>query len=31
LDLKTDNQVIVDLVRITEEHSIEGHYDGICW
>lgn len=28
----TDGQVIIDLVRIVEEHSsIHGKYDGICW
>jgi len=26
-----DNQVIVDLVRISDQRSIEGRYDGICW
>ena len=26
-----DNQVIVDLVRISPERSQEGRYDGICW
>jgi GDP-mannose 6-dehydrogenase len=26
-----DNQVIVDLVRISDHRSIEGRYDGICW
>ncbi|NRA18526.1 MAG: nucleotide sugar dehydrogenase [Oceanospirillaceae bacterium] len=31
LDNKSDDQVIVDLVRITDKQSIEGHYDGICW
>ncbi len=26
-----DGQVIVDLVRISEDRSTEGRYDGICW
>jgi len=26
-----DDQVIVDLVRITENGSKNGNYDGICW
>lgn len=26
-----DDQVIVDLVRITDEKSVAGKYDGICW
>ncbi len=26
-----DNQIVVDLVRITSETSQEGRYDGICW
>ena len=31
LDRLTDNQVLVDLVRITPEKSQDGQYDGICW
>jgi GDP-mannose 6-dehydrogenase len=31
LNKVTDNQVIVDLVRITNERSSSGQYDGICW
>lgn len=31
LERKGDKQVVVDLVRITDKTSIEGHYDGICW
>jgi GDP-mannose 6-dehydrogenase len=27
----TDKQVVVDLVRITDQQSIVGRYDGICW
>lgn len=26
-----NDQVIVDLVRITNDHSVGGRYDGICW
>ncbi|MEH6583635.1 MAG: UDP-glucose/GDP-mannose dehydrogenase family protein [Halioglobus sp.] len=29
--LADDNQVIVDLVRISDQRSVEGRYDGICW
>ncbi|MDC3333041.1 UDP-glucose/GDP-mannose dehydrogenase family protein [bacterium] len=31
LDKLTDGQVVVDLVRITDECTEEGRYDGICW
>lgn len=31
LTIKNDSQIVVDLVRIGEQVSIEGHYDGICW
>jgi GDP-mannose 6-dehydrogenase len=31
LDKVSDNQVVVDLVRIENEHSTAGQYDGICW
>lgn len=31
LDRINDNQVVVDLVRITKETSQDGRYDGICW
>lgn len=31
LDWLPDGKMIVDLVRITEQQSIEGRYDGICW
>ena len=31
LDQITDDQVVVDLVRITEKTSEAGRYDGICW
>ena len=31
LEKVTSNQVIIDLVRITDSQSIEGKYDGICW
>ncbi|WP_339338443.1 UDP-glucose/GDP-mannose dehydrogenase family protein [uncultured Oceanicoccus sp.] len=31
LSLASDQQVIVDLVRISDKQSIEGRYDGICW
>ncbi|MCG8615350.1 MAG: UDP binding domain-containing protein, partial [Desulfobacterales bacterium] len=31
LEAKKDSQVVVDLVRIQNETSKEGHYDGICW
>ncbi|NOZ36667.1 MAG: UDP-glucose/GDP-mannose dehydrogenase family protein [Gammaproteobacteria bacterium] len=31
LDRLKDDQVIVDLVRITQDRSKEGRYDGICW
>ena len=27
----TERQQIVDLVRITQERSVEGVYDGLCW
>lgn len=27
----TDGQVLVDLVRVIDQQSIEGRYDGICW
>lgn len=26
-----DDQVVIDLVRISNETSKKGHYDGICW
>jgi GDP-mannose 6-dehydrogenase len=26
-----DNQVLVDFVRVTEQPSIPGRYDGMCW
>jgi GDP-mannose 6-dehydrogenase len=26
-----ESQVVVDLVRVAERRSDEGHYDGICW
>jgi GDP-mannose 6-dehydrogenase len=31
IDRLNDNQVVVDLVRITNTASQEGRYDGICW
>ncbi|MBL4852248.1 MAG: UDP-glucose/GDP-mannose dehydrogenase family protein [Gammaproteobacteria bacterium] len=31
MDRLKDDQVIVDLVRITQDRSKEGRYDGICW
>lgn len=31
LELLKHNQMLVDLVRITEQVSQEGKYDGICW
>jgi len=31
MDRLKDGQVIVDLVRITQDRSKEGRYDGICW
>ena len=31
ISMTTDDQVIVDLVRIVDQCSIEGRYDGICW
>jgi GDP-mannose 6-dehydrogenase len=31
LSKKRDDQIVVDLVRIDEAISEEGHYDGICW
>jgi len=31
LSRTTDSQVVVDLVRITDQQSIVGRYDGICW
>ncbi|MBL1293998.1 MAG: UDP-glucose/GDP-mannose dehydrogenase family protein [Thiotrichales bacterium] len=31
IDRLKDDQVIVDLVRITQDRSKEGRYDGICW
>lgn len=31
LERLKDNQVLVDLVRITPGRSQEGRYDGICW
>ncbi|MHB1516451.1 MAG: nucleotide sugar dehydrogenase [Acidiferrobacteraceae bacterium] len=31
LDQRKAGQVIVDLVRIAQERSDPGHYDGICW
>jgi GDP-mannose 6-dehydrogenase len=31
ISMTTDDQVIVDLVRIVDQRSIEGRYDGICW
>ncbi|MEM9254954.1 MAG: nucleotide sugar dehydrogenase [Pseudomonadota bacterium] len=31
LTITRDDQVIVDLVRIGDEVSIPGRYDGICW
>jgi len=27
----SERQQIVDLVRITQERSVEGVYDGLCW
>lgn len=30
-DRITEHQIIVDLVRITEQKSEQGRYDGICW
>jgi GDP-mannose 6-dehydrogenase len=26
-----DDQVLVDFVRITDQRSVNGKYDGICW
>ncbi len=31
LDTKRDSQIIVDLVRISEQRSVHGRYEGICW
>ncbi len=31
LEKKTSSQVIVDLVRISEQRSVNGQYEGICW
>jgi uncharacterized protein YkvS len=31
LDKVSDNQVVVDLVRIENENSTADQYDGICW
>lgn len=31
LSRTNSNQVVVDLVRITDHRSIKGRYDGICW
>ena len=31
LSVTDDSKVIVDLVRISDQRSIEGRYDGICW
>ena len=31
LDKTDEKQVIVDLVRVSEQRSIGGRYDGICW
>ena len=30
-DRLKDGQVLVDLVRVIDQQSIEGRYDGICW
>ena len=30
-DKISENQIVVDLVRITDKRSIAGEYDGICW
>ena len=30
-DKLSDSQVVVDLVRIIDEKSVAGRYDGICW
>lgn len=31
MSLKNESQIVVDLVRIGDIVSVEGHYDGICW
>jgi len=31
LSMTKDNQVVVDLVRISSQRSVKGKYDGICW
>jgi GDP-mannose 6-dehydrogenase len=31
LSIADESKVIVDLVRISDQCSIEGRYDGICW
>jgi GDP-mannose 6-dehydrogenase len=30
-DSISSNQVVVDLVRIVDNRSVDGKYDGICW
>ena len=31
MSIADESKVIVDLVRITNQRSIDGRYDGICW
>lgn len=31
LSVSDDSKIIIDLVRISNQRSIEGRYDGICW
>jgi GDP-mannose 6-dehydrogenase len=31
LDIISEGQTVVDLVRVTDSTSIKGKYDGICW